>query len=40
LLLGGEHAEGFIAALSKEQVDAAHGGSGEEFMMDDKTLII
>jgi 3-dehydroquinate synthase/2-deoxy-scyllo-inosose synthase len=39
LLLGGEHAEGFIAALSKEQVDAAHGGSGEEFMMDDKTLM-
>jgi len=39
LLLGGEHADGFVAALSKEQVDAAHGGSGEEFMMDDKTLM-
>jgi len=39
LLLGGEHAAGFVAALSKEQVDAAHGGSGDEFMMDDKTLM-
>jgi len=39
LLLGGEHAAGFVAALSKEQVDAAHGGSGEEFMMDEKTLM-
>jgi len=39
LLLGGTHAEGFIAALSKEHVDSAHGGSGEEFIMDDKTLM-
>lgn len=39
LILGGKHAEGFVAALSKEQVDAAHGGSGEEFSMDDKTLM-
>jgi len=39
LLLGGKHAEGFIAALSKEQIDAAHGGSGEEFTMDLKTLM-
>jgi thiamine kinase-like enzyme len=39
LLFGGDHAVGFIAALSKEQVDSAHGGSGEEFMMDEKTLM-
>jgi 3-dehydroquinate synthase/2-deoxy-scyllo-inosose synthase len=38
LLFGGEYADGFIAALSKEQVDSAHGGSGDEFMMDDETL--
>jgi 3-dehydroquinate synthase/2-deoxy-scyllo-inosose synthase len=39
LLLGGKHADGFVAALSKEQVDGAHGSSGDEFMMDDKTLM-
>lgn len=39
LLFGGKHAEGFVAALSKEQVNAAHGGSGEEFFMDDQTLM-
>jgi len=39
LLFGGKHAEGFIEALSKEQIDAAHGGSGEEFTMDTKTLM-
>merc|ERR1719316_444388 len=38
LLFGGKHAEGFVSALSKEQVDAAHGGSGNEFVMDDETL--
>merc|ERR1719352_2257887 len=38
MLFGAEHAEGFTAALSKEQVDAANGGSGEEFFMDDKTI--
>jgi len=39
LLFGGKHAEGFVAALSKEQVNAAHGGSGDELAMDDKTLM-
>jgi len=38
-LLGGKHAEGFAAALSKESVNGAHGGSGEEFVMDDDTLM-
>jgi 3-dehydroquinate synthase/2-deoxy-scyllo-inosose synthase len=38
LLFAGEHAESFIGALSKEHVDAAHGGSGEEFIMGDETL--
>merc|ERR1719401_3186708 len=40
MLFGGRHAEGFVAALSKEHVDAAHGGSGHEFVMDDDTLKI
>merc|ERR1719420_2605951 len=39
LLFGGSHVEGFVEALSKEQVDAAHGGSGEEMAMDDSTLM-
>eukprot|EP00425_Heterocapsa_triquetra_P044379 CAMPEP_0195084508 /NCGR_PEP_ID=MMETSP0448-20130528/25174_1 /TAXON_ID=66468 /ORGANISM="Heterocapsa triquestra, Strain CCMP 448" /LENGTH=726 /DNA_ID=CAMNT_0040117831 /DNA_START=41 /DNA_END=2221 /DNA_ORIENTATION=+ len=38
-LLGGKHADGFCAALSKGRVDGEHGGSGEEFTMDDKTLM-
>jgi len=38
-LLGGKHADGFRAALSKERVDGEHGGSGEEFVLDDKTLM-
>merc|ERR1719191_753433 len=38
LLLGGKHAEGFVAALSGDQINAAHGGSGEEMAMDDSTL--
>merc|ERR1719210_3091114 len=37
-LLGGKHAEGFIAALSRENINAAHGGSGAEFVLDDQTL--
>merc|ERR1719210_2101233 len=28
-LLGGKHADGFRAALSREKVNGAHGGSGE-----------
>jgi 3-dehydroquinate synthase/2-deoxy-scyllo-inosose synthase len=39
LLLGGEHVDAFIAALSKERVDSAHGSSGEEFVMDDQMLL-
>mmetsp|Transcript_84316 Transcript_84316/g.247312 ORF Transcript_84316/g.247312 Transcript_84316/m.247312 type:complete len:426 (-) Transcript_84316:395-1672(-) len=38
-LMGGKHAEGFVSALSKEHVDSAHGGSGEEFVMDRETLM-
>jgi len=38
-LMGGKHAEGFVAALSKESVDSAHGGSGEEFVLDRETLM-
>jgi 3-dehydroquinate synthase/2-deoxy-scyllo-inosose synthase len=38
LLLGGKHAQGFVAAMSNENIDGAHGGSGEEFVLDDKTL--
>jgi 3-dehydroquinate synthase/2-deoxy-scyllo-inosose synthase len=37
-LLGGKHCEAFSKALSKEEVDAVHGSSGEELVMDDKTL--
>lgn len=38
-LLGGEHAEGFVRALSKETVDGQHGGSGEEFVLGDDILL-
>jgi 3-dehydroquinate synthase/2-deoxy-scyllo-inosose synthase len=38
MLFGGKHAEGFVAALSKEHIDGAHGGSGNEFVLDDDTL--
>jgi len=38
-LLGGKHAEGFTAALSNDSVDARSGGSGEEFTIDDVTLM-
>jgi 3-dehydroquinate synthetase len=38
MLFGGKHCEGFVAALSKEHIDAAHGGSGNEFVLDDDTL--
>merc|ERR1712061_640085 len=37
-LLGGKHAEGFINALSCERINGEHGGSGEEFTIDDRTL--
>merc|ERR1712110_798945 len=37
-LLGGKHAEGFINALSSERINGEHGGSGEEFTLDDQTL--
>jgi len=38
-LLGGKHAEGFRSALSRERIRGEHGGSGEEFTMEDKTLM-
>lgn len=38
-LLGGKHAEGFVAALSKDRINnKENGGSGEEFAMDDAML--
>jgi len=37
-LLGGKHAEGFCNALSRERINGEHGGSGEEFAIDDSTL--
>jgi len=39
LLFGGKYADGFVAALSGDQINAAHGGSGEEMAMDDSTLM-
>jgi len=38
-ILGGKHAEGFVKAMSKESVNGASGGSGEEFVMEDETLV-
>jgi 3-dehydroquinate synthase/2-deoxy-scyllo-inosose synthase len=37
-LFGGKHAQGFVAALSKESIDTANAGSGEEFSLDDETM--
>mmetsp|Transcript_11618 Transcript_11618/g.30055 ORF Transcript_11618/g.30055 Transcript_11618/m.30055 type:complete len:411 (-) Transcript_11618:264-1496(-) len=37
-LLGGKHAEGFSQALSKDRINSEHGGSGEEFAIDNATL--
>mmetsp|Transcript_67647 Transcript_67647/g.147343 ORF Transcript_67647/g.147343 Transcript_67647/m.147343 type:complete len:440 (-) Transcript_67647:231-1550(-) len=38
-LLGGEHAKGFISALSKDNIDSHNGGSGEEFSLGDDTMV-
>lgn len=38
-LFGGHHAEGFIRALSKDNINASNGGSGEEFTLSDETLM-
>lgn len=38
-LFGGAHLEGFTEALSKDSVDAHNGGSGEEFSLDDETML-
>jgi 3-dehydroquinate synthase/2-deoxy-scyllo-inosose synthase len=38
-LFGGAHLEGFTNALSKDSVDAQNGGSGEEFSLDDDTML-
>merc|ERR1719506_3592911 len=37
-LLGGKHAEGFRKALNSNRINNDHGGSGEEFVMDDNML--
>jgi len=39
-LLGGKHAEGFCSALSNDRINGEHGGSGEEFAVDDQTLMM
>jgi 3-dehydroquinate synthase/2-deoxy-scyllo-inosose synthase len=38
-LFGGPHAEGFVEALSSESINATNGGSGEEFSLDEDTLM-
>jgi len=38
-LLGGKHAEGFSRALSRDRINSEHGGSGEEFAIEDSMLI-
>merc|ERR1719162_1990973 len=38
-LFGGAHAEGFLAAMSKETIDNNNGGSGEEFSIADSTMV-
>eukprot|EP00929_Paragymnodinium_shiwhaense_P082203 TRINITY_DN4324_c0_g1_i3.p1 TRINITY_DN4324_c0_g1~~TRINITY_DN4324_c0_g1_i3.p1 ORF type:complete len:443 (-),score=157.61 TRINITY_DN4324_c0_g1_i3:324-1652(-) len=38
-LLGGEHADGFREALSKEVIDSNNGGSGEEFSISDACML-
>merc|ERR1711957_107210 len=38
-LFGGAHAEGFLAAMSKETIDGNNGGSGEEFSIADSTMV-
>lgn len=37
-LFGGKHAEGFCKALNPDRINAEHGGSGEEFAIDDTML--
>lgn len=37
-LIGGKHAEGFRRALSGDRINREHGGSGEEFAIDDRML--
>jgi 3-dehydroquinate synthase/2-deoxy-scyllo-inosose synthase len=39
-LFGGKHADGMVRALSKESINSNHGGSGDEFMVDDETLML
>lgn len=38
-LFGGEHAEGFRQALSKDAIDAQSGGSGDEFSLPDDVIL-
>lgn len=38
-VFGGAHLEGFTKALSKDTIDARNGGSGEEFSVDDDTML-
>jgi 3-dehydroquinate synthase len=37
-LFGGKHAEGFCKALNSNRINNDHGGSGEEFVIDDSML--
>merc|ERR1712032_1319142 len=38
-LFGGKYADGVADALSRERINSNHGGSGDEFMLDDETLM-
>jgi 3-dehydroquinate synthase/2-deoxy-scyllo-inosose synthase len=38
-LFGGKHADGVSQALSRDSINSQHGGSGEEFTIDDPTLL-
>jgi len=38
-LFGGHHADGFIRALSNDNINGANGGSGEEFSLSEETLL-
>jgi 3-dehydroquinate synthase/2-deoxy-scyllo-inosose synthase len=38
-LFGGEYADAIADALSRERINSNHGGSGDEFMVDDETMM-
>ncbi|CAK0824405.1 unnamed protein product [Prorocentrum cordatum] len=38
-LFGGKYADGVSEVLSRDRINSSHGGSGDEFMMDDEALM-